>query len=125
MAGRGSTIQRQQTGITDMTDFFGKVLRDPGSEAPRRIRKPWWQTAKTARQGFVAAALWAILGLIGGLVAHRWFLGAMGLVLAGINLASAAALGRREQASGERAARVRAGPPGQRPGGGPGRRPGE
>jgi len=68
------------------------------------VGRPWWQTTKTARAGFVLGGFWAILGLAGLLGA----LGARGqvtmrviaviwLVLAVGYLASAAALARGER----------------------------
>jgi hypothetical protein len=85
-----------------MTSFFDKVLRDAGSAERKSARKPWWQTAKTSRQGFMLAATWAVLGLAALLIVvvgggHIWVLAAGYLILAGVNLVTAVALRRREQ----------------------------
>lgn len=86
-----------------MTDFFDKVLRDPGSAMRKPAKKPWWQTAKTARQGFMMAAMLGLLGLAALLAsifawAHLWIAAVIWLPLAGIHLISALALRRQERA---------------------------
>lgn len=87
-----------------MTGFFDKVLRDPGSAERKPAKKPWWQTAKTARQGFMMAALFGLLGLAALLAssfvwAHLWVGAVVWLPLAVIHLISAVALRRRERVS--------------------------
>lgn len=84
-----------------MTGFFDKVLRDPGSAVPRSARKPWWQTTRTARQGFTAAALFGLLGLaalVASVVAwpSLWIGAVIWLPLGAVHLASAVAVRRRE-----------------------------
>ena len=63
--------------------------------------RPWWQTTKTARWGFVTATAWTGLGLIWLLwVAHNtigFVTAAAWLALGGVNLASGVALRRRER----------------------------
>ena len=58
--------------------------------------RPWWQTTKTARGGFIAATAWTGLGLVWLLwVAHNtigFVTAAAWLALGGVNLASAVAL---------------------------------
>lgn len=85
-----------------MTSFFDKVLRDPGSAERRPARRPWWQTAKTARQGFMASVLLGLMGLAALLAsvfgwARLWVAAAIWLPIAGIYLVSAVALRRTER----------------------------
>jgi hypothetical protein len=87
-----------------MTSFFDKVLRDSDSAARRSARKPWWQTARTARQGFMAAALFGLLGLAALLASffawsQLWIGALIWLPLAAVHLASAIALRRRERSA--------------------------
>jgi len=68
--------------------------------------RPWWQTTKTPRQGFILGACYAVLGIVevvatlafGG---HVWFvlLGSLFLVLAAAYLGPAAALHRRRRSA--------------------------
>jgi hypothetical protein len=68
------------------------------------VGRPWWQTTKTVRAGFVLGGFWAILGLAGQSVALAArgqalmrVIAVIWLVLAVGYLASAAALARRER----------------------------
>lgn len=89
---------------SDMTSFFDKVLHDPGSAVRKSAGKPWWQTAKTTRQGFMAAALFGLLGLAALLTsvfgwAYLWVAAVVWLPSAGVHLVSAVALHRRMRAA--------------------------
>jgi hypothetical protein len=97
-----------------MTNFFDEVLRDDPDSIGRKPKKPWWQAAKTARQGFMMASLYAVLGLAALVAAvagraHTWVFAVVWLTFAGVYLVNAVALRRRER-SGAKA------DPGNRPG---------
>jgi len=91
-----------------MGDFFKEAFNDSGHPADRKARarrRPWWQLARTVRQGFVmggvylamaAAALIVQLvdsghSVVAGMFAVIW------LIFGGLSLASAVALRRRQQ----------------------------
>lgn len=100
----GSTRTNGAGSWNPMMSFFGKVLRDPDSAVRRSARKPWWQMAKTARQGFIAAASLALLGVAALLASifvssHLWVGTLIWLPLAAFHLASAIALRRRERSA--------------------------
>jgi hypothetical protein len=49
-----------------MADFFKEVFDDSAHAAERRAqagRKPWWQLAKTVRQGYLMSAGYFVIGL--------------------------------------------------------------
>ncbi len=91
----------------DMANFFDKALRsDPGPTERKSARKPWWQTTKTARQGFMMATLCAVLGLAALLAstvgwAHILVAAMVWLPMAGVYLVTAIALRRRERSAAQ------------------------
>ena len=70
---------------------------------PTAQRRPWWQTARTVRQGYACAAFFLVVGLTnlatfsGGGQISKWVqlgLGVWGMLLAALYLTTAIALRR-------------------------------
>jgi hypothetical protein len=68
-------------------------------------KNPWWQTAKTPKQGFIRAGVWLLLAVGWGVVAvgdptpWRWVFAALWAVVGVGYLVSAVLLRRRQRAT--------------------------
>ncbi|MFB9237046.1 hypothetical protein ACFFWC_16030 [Plantactinospora siamensis] len=71
------------------------------------VKNPWWQTAKTPKQGFIMGGIWLLLGLAWVVVAvgeptpWHWVLAALWTVGSASQLMSAVALQRRRRSAPE------------------------
>jgi hypothetical protein len=88
-----------------MADFFEEVFDDSEHAAERRARKPWWQLAKTVRQGYLMSGGYFVIAVgalivsvtgSGSPVASRIFT-VLWLVFSIWCLVSTVALRRRQQ----------------------------